>query len=255
LTQVFGNLLNNACKYTEPGGEISLRAHRDGDDVVVVVRDAGIGIAPDMLTQVFEMFTQVDHSLGRSQGGLGIGLTLVRRLVEMHGGTVSAQSEGLGRGSEFVVRLPASRTKTEAAPAPRQPGAFHLLPRHRILVVDDNQDAARSLSMLLKCAGHEVQTVYDGLAAVEAAREFQPDVVLLDIGLPGLNGYEACRRIRQLAPGGNVIVIALTGWGQDEDRQKSSDAGFDGHLVKPVEFGALVKLIASHPSAGNQSPP
>jgi CheY-like chemotaxis protein len=213
-----------------------------------------IGIAPDMLAHVFEMFTQVDHSLGRSQGGLGIGLTLVRRLVEMHGGTVSAHSEGLGRGSEFTVRLPVSRTQPEDAPAPRQPGAFHLLPPHRILVVDDNQDAARSLSMLLKCAGHEVQTVYDGLAAVEAAQEFQPDVVLLDIGLPKLNGHEACRRIRQLRPGSNIVVIALTGWGQDEDRQKSSDAGFDAHLVKPVEFGALVKLIARHDSAAKAIP-
>jgi PAS domain S-box-containing protein len=245
LAQVFGNLLNNACKYTDPGGRIGLTAERLSNDVVVNVKDTGVGIPPDKLGSVFEMFTQIDRSLERSQGGLGIGLTLVKRLVEMHGGSVEAYSEGPGRGSEFVVRLPIliEKGKTKTPTAEQMPTTAH-----RILIVDDNRDAATSLATLLKLTGNETQTAHDGLEAVEAAAMFRPDVMLLDIGLPKLNGYDACRRIREQPWGRNMVLMALTGWGQDEDRRQSKDAGFDHHMVKPVDLDALMKLLASLPS-------
>jgi two-component system CheB/CheR fusion protein len=243
LTQVFVNLLTNACKYTEPGGQIELTAERQGGEVVVSVKDTGLGIPADKLASIFEMFTQIDRSLERSQGGLGIGLMLVKRLVEMHGGSVEARSEGPGRGSEFVVRLPilieqpgVERPKAPDAPTPTM--------NHRILIVDDNRDAAASLDTLLKITGNETKTAHDGLAAVEAAATFRPDVVLLDIGLPKLNGYDVCRRIREQPWGQNMVLVALTGWGLDEDRRQSKEAGFDHHMVKPVDFAALMSLLA-----------
>ena len=250
LAQVFGNLLNNACKYTDPGGRIGLTAERRSSDVVVNVKDTGVGISPDKLGSVFEMFTQIDRSLERSQGGLGIGLTLVKRLVEMHGGSVEAYSEGPGRGSEFVVRLPIliEKAKAKTPTAEQMPTTAH-----RILIVDDNRDSATSLDTLLKLTGNETQTAHDGLEAVEAAAMFRPDVMLLDIGLPKLNGYDACRRIREYSWGRNMVLVALTGWGQDKDRRQSKDAGFDHHMVKPVDFDALMKLLASLPRSKSAS--
>jgi two-component system, chemotaxis family, CheB/CheR fusion protein len=243
LAQVFGNLLSNACKYTRPGGSIWLTVRPQGSEVAVHIKDTGVGIAPDKLACVFEMFTQLDQSLAWSQGGLGIGLTLVKRLVELHGGTVAAHSEGQGWGSEFVVRLPLPvgtlQTETPAptvAPAPT--------PSRRILIVDDNRDAAKSLSMLLRLSGNQTQTAHDGLEAIPAAETFRPDVVLLDIGLPKLNGYDVCRRIREQPWGQAMVLVALTGWGQEEDRRLSKEAGFDHHMVKPAEFAELMKLLS-----------
>lgn len=243
MTQVFGNLLTNACKYTEPGGRISLSVERQGSDVVVAVKDTGVGIAPDKLDSVFDMFTQIDRTLERSQGGLGVGLTLVKRLVELHGGSVSARSEGTGRGSEFVVRLPVLIEKPKAktaAPVLDQPAASP----HRILIVDDNKDAATSLAMLLGLTGNETETAHDGIEAYAAAERFRPDVMLLDIGLPKLNGYEVCRRIREQPWGRKMLLIALTGWGQEEDRRQSKVAGFDHHMIKPLDVAVLGKLLA-----------
>ncbi len=241
LAQVFLNLLNNAAKYTERGGQIWLTAERQGSDVVVCVKDNGIGIAPDQVPRLFEMFAQLDRSLERSQGGLGIGLTLVKRLVEMHGGRIEASSAGLGKGSEFVVRLPVLETSQPQGTETDEPAFQSSL---RILVVDDNRDGADSLSMMLRLMGNDTRTAYDGEEAVAAAVEFRPDVILLDIGLPRLTGYEACRRIRRQPGGKELVIIAQTGWGQEEDRQRTHQAGFDHHLVKPVEPTALMKLLA-----------
>jgi CheY-like chemotaxis protein len=244
LAQVFSNLINNACKYTEPNGHVWVTAKRQGSEVVVTVRDSGLGIPPDKLRSIFDMFAQVDRTLERSQGGLGIGLTLVKRLVEMHEGTVTAHSEGRGRGSEFVVRLPILLEDPRA----NSPGPTAEVTRttaRRILVVDDNRDSAASLAMLLKMAGNETCMTHDGLDAVRLAEQFRPDVVLLDIGLPKLNGFDVCRRIREQPWGKDLMLIALTGWGQQEDRIKSKDAGFDAHMVKPVDYTALMQLLAS----------
>ena len=243
LAQVVGNLLTNACKFTDKGGRIRLSVEREGEQVVIRVRDNGIGIAADQLDHIFDMFMQVDRSLERSTGGLGVGLTLVKSLVEMHGGTVEARSAGIGRGSEFVVRLPnlAETPKPQPRPTVCEPTSTT---SHRILVVDDNRDSAESLATLLQMRGNETHTAYDGLEAVQAAAALRPDVVLLDLGLPKLNGYEAARRIREQPQGNGIVLIALTGWGQDEDRQRSREAGFNGHLVKPVNHSALMKLLA-----------
>ena len=243
LAQVFSNLLQNACKYTEPGGRIWLTAERQGSDVLVSVKDTGIGIPTEMLPHIFELFTQVDRTLERSQGGLGIGLTLVKQLVEMHGGTVEASSDGPGLGSEFVVRLPILVEKPEKHPSPASVTAKPATATRRILLVDDNQDSAQTLAKLLTLTGHETRVAHDGVQAVEAAGQFLPDAVLLDIGLPRLNGFEACRRIREQAWGKTMMLVALTGWGQEEDRRKSRDAGFDHHLVKPVDYAALMRLL------------
>jgi len=243
LAQVFLNLLNNAAKYSDPGGHIQLNVERQASEVVVTVKDTGIGIAADQLPHIFQMFTQVDRSLDKSQGGLGIGLTLVNLLVEMHGGRIEAMSEGLGTGSEFVVRLPL----VVEASKPHESGkaAEHSVRSSlRILVVDDNRDGADSLSEMLKVVGNDTCTAYDGQAAVDAAAEFRPDVILLDIGLPKLNGYEACRRIREQPGGKDVVLIAVTGWGQDDDRLRSHVAGFDHHMIKPVDPRALMELLA-----------
>lgn len=247
LAQVFSNLLNNACKYTRRGGKISVTAEPQGSKVVVSVKDSGIGIPPGQLEGIFEMFAQVDRTLERSRGGLGIGLTLVKRLVEMHGGNIEARSEGLGLGSEFVVCLPMLVEKLESHSPPAQSADEQAVPR-RILVVDDNKDSAESLAMLLRLTGHETRVAYDGLGAIEMAKQYRPDVVLLDIGLPKLNGFDACRQIRRQPWGEDIVIVALTGWGQDEDRRQSEKAGFDAHMVKPFDHVVLRQLLASLPS-------
>jgi signal transduction histidine kinase/ActR/RegA family two-component response regulator len=251
LTQVFSNILNNACRYTPSGGGIAVIAERVEDNAVVRMRDTGIGIPRDRLQNIFDMFSQVDRSLERSQRGLGIGLHLVKRLVEMHGGEATAQSDGLGKGSEITVKLPLA-TDPLPAGAPPAPSALELtqVPARRILVVDDNIDAAQSLAMLLEVCGHETHMAHDGPDAVDAAERLRPDVILLDIGLPKMNGFEACRQIRQRPWSKDVVIIALTGWGQDVDRQRSRESGFDHHVVKPVEHEMLVKLLGSGQSPG-----
>jgi CheY-like chemotaxis protein len=248
LAQVVSNLLTNSAKYTHKGGHIRLTVQRDGDAAVVSVADDGIGIPPAMLDKVFEMFSQVDRSLEKTTGGLGIGLSLVKGLVEMHGGTIAAKSQGEGQGSEFIVRLPiASTVSTFASSQLSDKKGEDVVPTsstlRRILVVDDNVDSADSLGQLLELLGNKVRTAYDGEAGVHAAREFQPDVVLCDIGMPKMNGYDAARRIRTEPWGRNMVLVALTGWGQADDYRKTSEAGFDHHLVKPVESDSLIKLL------------
>jgi signal transduction histidine kinase/CheY-like chemotaxis protein len=243
LAQVFANLLNNAAKYTERGGRITLTARREGGEAVVSVRDTGIGIAPDMIARLFRMFSQAAPAIERAQGGLGIGLSLVKGLVELHGGSVQAKSEGVGHGSEFTVRLPL--VETEAASAPAVSGAAMVRLTRRILVVDDNRDSADTLSTLLEVMGCEAAVAYDGEEALRTGRSFQPDAVLLDLGMPKLNGFEACECMRREAWGRNICIVAVTGWGQDEDRRRTKDAGFDAHLVKPVDPGKLTELLAS----------
>ena len=243
LAQVFSNVLNNAAKYTPRGGHIRLSVQQLRTEAVVSVTDDGIGIPTDMLSKIFEMFTQVDRNLERSQGGLGIGLSIVKQLVEMHGGTVEACSDGDGLGSEFIVRL--STDLSGGAPAPlNEATVVRPTAAYRILVVDDNVDSAESLAMLLTIMGHETKTAYDGLEALDAAAAFRPRVILLDIGLPKLDGVEVCRRIRQQAWGKDMVVIALTGWGQEEDKRKTLAAGVDAHLVKPLVPAALEQLLA-----------
>lgn len=244
LAQVFSNLLNNSAKYTASGGCIFLTAEVADDQVVVRVRDNGMGIPATAIPNLFQMFSQVDTNMERAQGGLGIGLTLVRRLVEMHGGTVDVYSAGPGMGSEFCVRLPvleehhsdATRSDEDRIPRPQA--------KCRILIVDDNQDAARSLEIMLRAMGNETCTAYDGLAAVEMAEAYRPELIILDIGLPKINGYDACRRIREQSWSSGMTIVALSGWGQEEDRRKSKEAGFDRHLVKPLELAALEDLLA-----------
>ena len=247
LIQMIGNLLNNACKFMDKGGRIALTVERQGQHAVIRVRDSGIGIAADQLPRIFEMFMQADTSLERSVSGLGIGLTLVRNVVEMHGGTIDAHSDGLGQGSEFVVRLP---ILFEPPGLPSRPtvGEPTSTTGRRILIVDDNQDGAESLALLLTLGGHETHIAQDGLEAIDAAEQLRPDVVLLDIGLPRLNGYEVCRRIREQGWGKDVVLVAVTGWGQEEDRDRSRDAGFNTHIVKPVDHDVLIKLLASLPA-------
>jgi PAS domain S-box-containing protein len=242
LDQVLLNLLQNAAKFTGPGGRIELAASRDGDGVRISVRDTGIGIEPELLPRIFEPFMQADHSLDRSQGGLGVGLTLARSLVEMHGGTLTASSEGPGRGSEFVVWLPIRREPV-ASPDPEGGAGERKGPGRRVLVVDDNRDSAESIALLAEIWGHEVRTALDGPSALEIAAAYRPEVILLDIGLPGMDGYEVARRLRQRAGGGPVLV-AMTGYGMEEDRRRSREAGFDHHLVKPVDPEGLRALLA-----------
>jgi PAS domain S-box-containing protein len=245
LAQVLGNLLNNACKYTEPGGRISLTAERQGGEVVISVKDNGIGIPPEMIPRIFEMFTQLDQSLERAEGGLGIGLAVAKQLVELHGGSIEASSRGSSLGSEFVVRLPMLLDRPEREPAHEQIAVSASPLPHRILVADDNRDSAQSLALLLKLAGNDTHAAFDGLQAVEAAQWFRPHVILLDVGMPRLNGYDAARHIREQPWGKEVLLVALTGWGQDQDRRKSEEAGFDHHLVKPVDYEALNQILAS----------
>jgi len=246
LAQVFGNLLNNACKFTDRGGRVSLTVERVGDDVTVRIRDNGIGIAAEHLPRLFTMFGQIDTSLERSRDGLGIGLTLVKTLVELHGGSIGVHSDGPGRGSEFTIRLPLMSDRA-AAPARHTMTTSTAAPGRRILIVDDNEDGAESLAMLLEFGGHETHLAHDGQQAIAAAERLRPDAMLLDIGLPGLNGYEVCRRIRNEPWGKNVMMVALTGWGQEEDRLRSNEAGFDAHMVKPVDHELLSRLLDSIP--------
>ena len=243
LAQVFGNLLNNSCKYTRPNGEITLTAKRSDDEVVVSVKDDGAGIPPDKLESIFDMFMQVDRTAERSQDGLGIGLTLVKRMTEMHGGSIEARSAGEGRGSEFVVRLPILRKPAEVSSGSDSPAKISA--QRRILIVDDNKDSADSLAMLLEITGNKTYMAHDGVEAVEAIEKYRPEVVLLDIGLPRLDGHEVCRRVREQPWGKDIVVIALTGWGQEDDRRKSEEAGFNGHLVKPVDYDKLLALLGS----------
>jgi signal transduction histidine kinase len=245
LTQVFANLLTNAAKYTNPGGRITLAAQRGENLATIAVRDNGIGISPDDLSSVFDMFTQVSPASRRSQGGLGIGLTLVRSLVSMHGGSVEAHSAGPGTGSEFVVTLPLLAEATSSVMPQRQ---RELFPPQKVLVVDDNRDAADTLGTLLGSLGTTVQVVYGGKAALAALETFDPDTVLLDLGMPEMDGYEVARRIRAEGSSEHPLLIALTGWGQDQDVEESRAAGFDHHLVKPPDIDKLRTLLA-RPSA------
>jgi two-component system CheB/CheR fusion protein len=242
LVQALQNLLTNASKYTPRGGRIEISAMQQDGEAVIRVTDNGIGIPPDMLNKIFGMFTRIDSGLEQAQGGLGVGLTLVRQMIELHGGSVEARSEGLGCGSQFVVRLPVS-TRVESAragDAAVAPGN----PRRRILVVDDNRDSADSSAMMLELMGHETTRAYDGIEALEAAAAFRPEVILLDIGLPQMSGHEVAARIRAQPWGAGIILIAVTGWGQEKDRHQSRESGFDHHLVKPIDTVELVQLLA-----------
>jgi len=244
ISQVLSNLLNNAAKYTREGGSIELTAERAGPEVLIQVRDNGIGIPKDMLSRIFDMFTQVDASLDRSQGGLGIGLTIVKRMVELHGGRVEAASEGPGKGSTFSVRLPLAASQDSALPAALS-GTLRaqLGSGLRVLVVDDNKDAAESLAMLLQLLGHSVRTTSDGPKALQEAQSHRPDLILLDIGMPGMDGYEVARRLRQLEESRDAMIVALTGWGQLEDRRRSREAGFDHHMVKPPDLAEVERML------------
>jgi CheY-like chemotaxis protein/two-component sensor histidine kinase len=245
LCQIVSNLLNNAAKYTPDGGRIEVSAQREDGMAVVTVKDSGVGIPPAMLPRVFDMFAQVDRHSERAQGGLGIGLALVKQLVAMHGGEVDARSDGPGQGSEFSVRFPLAEAEA--------PGAVRIEAHKleaggergvRVLVVDDNIDSAKSMAQVLDMLGYHTHTVHDGLDAVNAAGSFAPDVVLLDIGLPGISGHEAARRIRQLDGGQDMLLVALSGWGQEDDLRKSAAAGFDRHFVKPVDLHVLMNVVA-----------
>ncbi len=245
LAQVLGNLLNNASKFSDRDGQVSLAVSVEAQEVVITVSDKGVGIARHELSRVFDMFTQLDTSLERSRDGLGIGLTLVKTLVELHGGTVTVSSEGRGRGSEFVVRLPCATG--DRVQTPRHDVPASSAPRRRILIVDDNEDGATSLSLLLNLGGHETFIANDGQEALAAFEQMKPDTALLDIGLPGMNGFEVARRVRELPFGKDAVLIAVTGWGQVDDRNRSREAGFDAHLVKPVDHAELTRLLDSLP--------
>jgi PAS domain S-box-containing protein len=244
MEQVIVNLLTNSAKYSEEGSSITVTATQEHDEAVVRVQDTGVGIAPDLLPQIFDLFTQADRSLSHSQGGLGIGLTMVKKLVELHGGTLQARSEGIGKGSEFIIRLPVLYTLStetspeEAAKAPRQ--AEKPL---RVLVVDDNVDAAESLRMVLTMSGHQVAAAYCGATALQLAQEQKPDVMIVDIGLPGLNGYQLAVRVRETPELKNIVLVAMTGYGQEEDHRRSTEAGFDYHMVKPADPQKLEEIL------------
>jgi signal transduction histidine kinase len=259
LSQVFANLLNNAAKYSDAGGRIELSADADADGIRVSVRDAGIGLSDDQALKIFELFTQADTAIERARGGLGIGLTLVRRLTEMHGGLVSVRSDGLGMGSEFVVQLPSEvtsagdfATETSQPPTPMQ---WSPVPAHadgrpfRALVVDDNHDAADTLAMMLELLGLQVQCLYDPMGFEASYDAFQPDVLFLDVGMPGRSGYDVARALRAQPTGHEALLVAVTGWGQPEDRRRSREAGFDHHLVKPPELAAILSICALLPGA------
>ena len=244
LAQVVANLLNNAAKYTEPGGQIAITVESRNSQVVMRVRDSGVGIPASMLPSIFDMFMQVEHPLSRTQGGLGIGLTLAQRLVEMHGGSIGVSSDGAGKGSEFTVRLPLPADVTSALSHGSKSAPTRAPPTpRRILVADDNRDAADSLAVLLRLAGHDVSVVNDGLEALEKANAVRPEVIFMDIGMPKLNGYDTARRIREQPWGKRIHLVALTGWGQEEDKRRAMESGFQHHLMKPVEFAALERVL------------
>jgi PAS domain S-box-containing protein len=244
LSQILSNLLTNAAKYTDPAGHINLSGGVQNGTLCLSVKDDGIGIAPQALTRIFEMFSQIDGAAARSEGGLGIGLALVKGLLELHCGTIEARSDGLGRGSEFIVRLPlteatpseVSATDVDAPPVARG---------RRVMVADDNTDAADALAMLLELSGHEVRVAHRGRAALELAQTFRPDVAIIDIGMPDLSGYEVAKELRRESWGTGICLIALTGWGQDDDRQRAKNAGFDRHMTKPVEAWAIEELLSN----------
>jgi len=245
LTQVVTNLLDNAAKYTDPGGKIWLAGEREGDTAVIRVKDSGIGIPSETLPRIFDMFTQVGASLERSQGGLGVGLALVERLIKLHGGTVAAYSAGAGQGSQFTIRLPVAQSQKVTATERRDVPLGAASSRCRVLVVDDNVDSVDSLAMLLRMMGHEVETASDGEAALKKADEFRPDVAILDIGLPKVNGYDLAKQIRQRSWAKDVVLVALTGWDQAQHRLRSQESGFNHHLTKPVEFDVLQQILAA----------
>jgi CheY-like chemotaxis protein/anti-sigma regulatory factor (Ser/Thr protein kinase) len=240
LVQCLANILTNAAKYTPAGGEIRIACREEGDEAIVAVTDNGVGISSDLLPRVFDLFVQDERTLDRSQGGLGIGLSIVKRLVEMHDGTISASSEGVNQGSTFEIRLPLLRDTA----APSHARTPEIIAARRVLIVDDNEDAANTLGMILKLEGHETEIAYSGSDALERVTSFNPDVVLLDIGLPGLDGYTVAGRIRALPGQEHVRLVAMTGYGQDADRQRAMAAGFADHLVKPVDFAALRLTLA-----------
>jgi CheY-like chemotaxis protein/two-component sensor histidine kinase len=240
LAQVFSNLLNNSAKYSPPGSEVSVTTRRHGDQVSIAIADTGMGIPPAMLGRVFDMFVQLDRP-GRE--GLGIGLTLVKRIVELHGGSVDVASPGDGQGTTFHVRLATAKSATDAHPVDAQGSESAATLPARILVADDNLDAAQTLALLLEIEGHQVRTARDGLEALDVAQDFRPQIALLDIGMPRLDGYQTARKIRDLPGGREVTLVAVTGWGQEQDLRMAADAGFDRHLVKPVDPQALTKMI------------
>jgi CheY-like chemotaxis protein len=258
LTQVIANLLTNAAKYTPRGGAITLSAFRDPAHVVISVRDSGIGIAPDMLLKVFEMFSQIDAGHEHADGGIGIGLALVKGFVELHGGTVEARSGGGDQGSEFIVRLPDKLIVTDSAgplnepasdPAAAEPAAVDrptVLHPRRVLVADDNRDGADIMALLLQQYGYEVSVANSGPEALAAAAQNKPEIAILDIGMPGMSGYEVAQHIRTQGWGKDMLLIALTGWGQEEDKRKALEAGFDHHLIKPIDPDALEALMVAH---------
>ena len=244
LAQIFSNLLINAAKYTTRGGHIELSATNGDGQVIVSVRDNGIGISAEMMPRIFTLFAQAQPALGRSEEGLGVGLTMVRALIDLHGGTIEARSEGIGRGSEFIVRLPVG----QLGASPEEPvNGKNMAPSRplRVLVVDDNRDAADSCAMMLKLSGHQVETTYNGTRALQVGESFRPHVVLLDIGLPDINGYEVARRIRHSAWGAELPLVAVTGWGKEEDRERAYAAGFDHHLTKPVVPEAVESVVSA----------
>jgi CheY-like chemotaxis protein len=242
LEQIVVNLLNNAAKYSEDGGHIRLSAGHEGGEIVIRVQDVGIGIPPEKLTEMFQLFAQGDRSAARSEGGLGIGLTVVKKLIEMHGGGITAHSEGPGKGSEFVVRLPAAKPAAAPPTTTRPPPAGRTL---RILVVDDDVDTARGLAMLLELTGHDVVTAHKGPEAIAAAQAHRSEVIVLDIGLPGMDGYEVVKRLRQDPCCERSVIIAASGYGQEADHRHTKAAGFDYYLVKPIDFVALSSLLAN----------
>jgi CheY-like chemotaxis protein len=240
IVQCIANLLNNSAKYTEPGGEIEVALEEQGDSALMKVIDSGSGISPKMLPRVFELFVQADRTLDRSQGGLGIGLAVVDRLIRMHGGHVTADSEGLGHGSTFRISLPLSEAREAAG---SEPSGSKIRPK-RILIVDDNRDAADSLAKLLSLQGHATESAYGAVQALELQTSFSPDVVLLDIGLPDMDGYEVAEHMR--AKGSRAVIVALTGYGQAEDIRRAYDAGFDAHVTKPVALADLQRILQEH---------
>jgi len=254
LIQIVGNILNNAVKYTKPGGRIELTAGMAGEHIEIRIRDNGIGIEPDLIPSVFNLFAQASHNEPGGQTGLGIGLALVKRLVELHGGEVQAHSEGLDRGCEFTVRFPRLAAEPTPVALAASASTVNLAPQRRILIVDDNRDALESLARLLQLAGHEIHQASDGPQALALAADKQPDLVMLDIGMPGMDGYEVARRIRAEPWGHAMVLVAVTGWGQDADRRRSRDAGFDSHWVKPLDAQKLAALLSGLPPLAQDTP-